>query len=198
MAEIPMTELDAVNLMLACIGEAPVDTLNVPGLVELAVAQTKLENISRSVQAKGWWFNQETDYPLVPDVNDEIILPQNVLKIDTSSKSARYDVVERNRKLYDRYEHRYTFPDLDTLYVDIVWHLPFEQLPHQARWYIAVKASRRFQTAMVGSETLHGFNTEDEKEAYADFLEADTDAGDYNIAQDYSTNSIIYRHFNPR
>lgn len=195
MAEVPMTELDAVNLMLASIGEYPVDTLPANGLAEASIAQTKLANINRQMQSLGWWFNRETEYPMVPDGNDEIVLPTNMLFCDTCWRSARYKVVERNRKLYDVEKHQTTFTE--TLYCDVIWHFPYEELPQQARWYIAIKAAVRFQAAMVGSETLHGFTKEDESEAYAALLHAETEAGDYNIADNGLTHSIVHRHFNP-
>ena len=195
MAEVPMTELEAINLMLATIGEAPVDNLDVTGLIELSVAKTKLTNINRNVQSRGWWFNSETNYPMVPHVSTgEIALATNILKIDTTPRSGYNDIVERNRKLYDKTDHTFVFDK--TLYCDITWYFPFDELPHAARWYIAIAAARRFQKAMVGSETLDAFTAEDEKFAYASMLEAETDSGDYNIAENLDTQSTIYRHFN--
>lgn len=196
MAETPMTELDAVNLMLASIGEAPVSTLNAPGVVEAAIAYTKLMNMSRTIQGRGWWFNSESDYPMAPDLDGNIALPLNMMKVDTSPRSGRFDVVERARKLYNRIDHTFTFTE--TLYCDVVFMLPFEELPHAARWYIALAAARRFQDAMVGSDTLHGFTEDDEARAYADMLAADADAEDANIMDGTLTSSIVHRHFNPR
>lgn len=195
MAEVPMTELDAVNLMLASIGEAPIDTLNAPGVVEAAIAQTKLTNMSRSIQSQGWWFNRETEYPMAPDVDGNILLPANTMSIDTSARSSRFDVVERGRKLYNRKDHTYTFTE--TLYCDVVFMLPYEELPQAARWYIAVAAARRFQDAMVGSEALHAFTANDEKMAYAQMLYAESDAEDANINKGSHIHSTVYRHFNP-
>ena len=58
MANATTTELEAVNIMLSSIGEAPVNSLS-SGLVDAELAQTTLHNVSREVQAAGWSFNTE-------------------------------------------------------------------------------------------------------------------------------------------
>ena len=45
----PTTELEAVNIMLSTIGEAPVNNLD-SGLVDAETAETILKNVSRDVQ----------------------------------------------------------------------------------------------------------------------------------------------------
>lgn len=191
-----MTELDAVNLMLAAVGEAPVNTLNTPGLIDASIAQTMLSNVNSEVQSRGWWFNKETEYPLTADVNDNILLPANTLHIDTSRRSAEYDVVQRNDRLYDRKEHKDTFPTGITLYCDVVFLFPFDELPHIAQWYITVRAARIFQSTYLGSDTLHRFRAEHENEAKSYLLQAENDAEDVNILNDSLTQSTVYRHFN--
>ena len=59
----PTTELEAVNIMLSTIGEAPVNNLD-SGLVDAETAETILKNVSRDVQSHGWNFNSEPDYTL--------------------------------------------------------------------------------------------------------------------------------------
>ena len=51
MANATTTELEAVNIMLSSIGEAPVNSLS-SGLVDAELAQTTLHNVSREVQAQ--------------------------------------------------------------------------------------------------------------------------------------------------
>jgi hypothetical protein len=60
------TELDAVNLMLSTIGEAPINDLSASGLGDVAAAKTRLALTSRSIQTAGWHFNTEIDYELSP------------------------------------------------------------------------------------------------------------------------------------
>lgn len=195
MAEVPMTELEAVNVMLGSIGEAPVDTLDVTGVVEVSIAQVMLNNISRSVQARGWWFNTDTEYPMVPDSSGNIVLSPAMMAVDTSNRSSHYDVVERNRMLYDRKNHTFIFTE--TLYCDVTWMFPFTQLPHAARWYITLLAARKFHDSLVGDQVLHTFTQDDVDLAFAEMNAADVAAEDGNMLSSYETSAIAQRHFNP-
>jgi hypothetical protein len=58
-----MTELEAINQMLATIGEAPVTDIEI-GNPEVDLALVTLNQVSREVQAEGWRFNKEYRYSL--------------------------------------------------------------------------------------------------------------------------------------
>ena len=84
MAVIPYgvsTELDAVNSILMSVGETPVNTLTVQS-PEVAIAQKTLMQICREVQAEGWSYNTENEYPIQLDTNNQCIIPNNVLQLD--------------------------------------------------------------------------------------------------------------------
>lgn len=180
MADIQLTtELEAVNTMLDCIGEAPVSTLAVSGLVDVAKAKATLAEISRTVQERGWHFNSEEDYPLVRQSDGTITLPPNVLRIDTTSKFAEYDVAQRGSRLYWRNEHTFVF-DKD-IEVDIVFYLPWTQLPQAARHYITVAAARIFQGRQLGSETKHKFSEQEEMAAISALKASNINNADYNM-----------------
>lgn len=159
----PMSELDAVNMMLLSIGQAPVNTLEVPGIKDVSFARLMLHNTNRQVQSRGWWFNRELGYELVPASNREIVLPGTVLEV-VSSDPGR-DLIERDRKLYDRDRHTFKFDD--PVKVDVVWFLPFEDIPQVARDFVAMRAARIFQSQIVGSQILYQFTKEMELEAGA-------------------------------
>ena len=53
----PTTELEAVNIMLSVIGEAPVNTITGTNSVDVSVAKNVLDETSMSVQGMGWNFN---------------------------------------------------------------------------------------------------------------------------------------------
>ena len=78
MAVAATTELEAINIMLAAIGEAPVNTLTGSLPVDVKIAQSTLVEINKSVQAEGWSFNTEIDVTLTPNASKEIVLPVNV------------------------------------------------------------------------------------------------------------------------
>tara|TARA_R100001463_G_scaffold4014_1_gene15591 strand:+ start:188 stop:805 length:618 start_codon:yes stop_codon:yes gene_type:complete len=195
MAMTPTTELDAVNQMLVSIGEAPVNVLG-SGLQEAEIAQTTLTNISRDVQSQGWYFNTEIRYTLPRNSDNEIVLPNNCVKVDRTQVYRDYDtdVVERNRKLYDRVTNSYTF-DKD-LVVNMVVLLDFNELPEVARRYITLKAARVFQDQTVGAQELHGYQINDEQFAYLALREAESESMDYNVFDNYDTYRVLDRNIN--
>lgn len=176
---VPMTELDAVNLMLESIGEAPVNTLTNNGFDEAYIARGMLHRASRNVQSKGLHCNSETDYPLTPDGSGYLIVPTNVLDIDAVYTSD--DVVQRGNRLYNRTDHTYEFTQV--MKVDIVFFLAFEDLPEVVREYIAIMAGRRFQANAVGSKVLVEFTAADEMIARAEFLRKEMNNADTNLLE---------------
>jgi tail tube protein len=60
------TELEAVNAMLAALGEAPLASLDVDATPDIIVAINTLRDATREVQSMGWDFNREWGYELKP------------------------------------------------------------------------------------------------------------------------------------
>lgn len=193
MADITATtELEAVNTMLRCIGESPVSSLEVSGLVDVANARAQLTATSRDVQEKGWAFNQEDNYPLIRQVDGTITLPPNVARVDTFGDDAGIDVVQRGTALYNRGDHTYVFTK--DLKVEITFYLPWEQLPQAARNFICISASRIFQAQTMGSQTKHKFSEADEFKAAASMEQAEANNGDANMLNDsWSVAAILSR-----
>jgi len=191
MAETPTTELEAVNEMLAAIGEAPVNSIAGTLTAEVTIAVSTLRNTSRKVQLTGYWFNEEDDYELSRDVNNIVAVPGNALNIDLTNEISNVDLVERDGKLYDKVAHSFTI-DFNPK-CTITFFLPYEDLPEAAREYIKIKAARIYQDRVVGSGDHHTFTQQDESEAYATLLNLESQNGDYTIFDNYDTYSIIAR-----
>lgn len=189
----PTTELEAVNVMLAVIGESPINSLNSPAVVDAVTAQAVLSEISRAVQSTGWHFNIELDYTLTPTVFEkEIQVPGNCLRVHTSGDDRFTDVTQRGTRLYDRKNHTYRFDK--SLKVDMVILLPFTELPEAARYYITIRAARTFQARTVGSEALYQFTAQDEAMAHAALKKAEGITGDYNMFTDsWSVAKVLQR-----
>ena len=188
----PTSELDAVNTMLTTIGEAPVASLEVSGLSDVAIAKQVLAEVSRAVQTKGWYFNTEKEYPLSPTMEGYLLPPSNTLRVDSNKEYSDVDVVMRGTKLYNLKEHTNIFTK--TIKVDLVILLPFDELPEAARYYITIRASRIFQKRVLGSEAIEQFTQSDEGIALATLKEAEVDTGDYNMFNgSYSVASILQR-----
>jgi hypothetical protein len=189
------TKLDAVNLMLASIGQSPVNTLsgNLPKDVSKAVIA--LDSALREVLTQGWSFNSDTEYEMTPDGSNLIAVPANALQIDPTYGQdyvPRYNSSEAGMYLYNRENREWTFST--DVKVDIVWGYEFEQIPQHARQYVATKAARKFQAGIMASAILHQFTRDDESEAYATFRRVEKRQKNYNINK-YSV--ALHRHRNP-
>lgn len=190
------TKLEAINTMLTAIGESPVNTITSSTTTDVSIAIQILDNVSREVQSVGWHFNTDTNYLLAKNSSDQIVLPSNCLRVDNSNKDADLDLVERNRKLWDRENHTYTITK--DIRVNITWFLEFTELPETARRYITIRAARIFQDRMLASETLHAFHQVDELSALSALKEHEGDTRDHSIFDNYSTYRVIDRdNFQP-
>ena len=194
------TKLEAVNVMLSTIGEAAVNSLS-SGLLDAETAETILDNVTRSVQTTGWSFNEEVDYTLSPDSGGILNLPANCLRVDLAKSESKYrnanfDYVQRGTKLYDKINHTYAINE--TVKVDMIIILDFDELPEAARRFIAIRSARIFQERVVGSDTLSRFTDDDENQAWLDLLHSESDVNDYNIFDDSSTYRVLNRSINSK
>lgn len=187
----PMTELESVNLMLTTIGETPVSTLSVTGDLNVSVARQMLYDVSREVQTHGWYFNTETNYTLVRDVDNFISVPANTLSIDLSKDLGYLDVVMRGTRLYDKENHTYVF-DSD-LKADIVLFLDWDSMPQSARQYITIVAARRFQRRLLGDDFTDSVTAEEELRAKAQLDDADAWERDYNLMDSFDVYETLRR-----
>lgn len=195
----PITELDAVNMMLISIGQAPVNSVDVSGIRDVAIAKMILDNTNREVQGRGWHFNTDEDYELVPNGSFNVVVPSAALRIDPLYVTSDYVIRDNGGTLmlYDRTKRTFTIED-NPLRVNIVWVFDFDEIPQVARNYIAVRAARRFQAYSVGSQILHEYTSQDEQEALAAMKSDDLKTRDVNILADGDyTNQIFQRRLNP-
>lgn len=177
----PLDELEAVNEILGTGSESPISSID-EALGDASIALKLLRTTSVEVQTKGWFFNEEFNVPLAPTSTGEIALPQNILKIDTSGNSAGTNAVQRGTRLYNKTDRSYTFED--TVEVDWVLGLPFEELPASARNYITIRAARKFQDRYFGSDSMHGYTKEDEMMARVELNAEEIDSRDPNMLTD--------------
>lgn len=197
MALARTTELEAVNVMLGTIGEAPVNSLSPLNVADVTVAKNVLDEIRREVLTEGYQFNTEHDVPMSPDQDGNVSVPDNALKITlTTPRANLMDVVQRGNKLYDRRNHTFTFTT--TLKASIIYLLEWDDLPEAARLYIKIRAARTFCQRQIGSTALVSFTASDEFAALAKMKQADDDNAAYSIFDTYDTASIGLRRRSPR
>lgn len=119
---VATTELEAINSMLAAIGEAPIADVETATQADVEMAVSFLRNATREIQALGWRFNSEFGLAVAPAVTDFswtdpdggaldidiFTLPAGVISFTVtplpsqilSTYGAMLDVVERRSKQY--------------------------------------------------------------------------------------------------
>ena len=193
MAQTRTTELEAVNTMLATVGEAPINSLSGDLTADIQIAVNLLRDTSRAVQTVGWFFNTESEYEISRNGSNEIEVPANALEMDLAPSNSSWseDVIQRGSRMYDKYNHTYIFTENKKF--DIIWFLPWLELPEAARNFIKIRAARIYQDQTVGSGDHHSFSMQDELQAMTLLQTAEVEAGDYNIFNSSDMAGIISR-----
>ena len=187
----------AINIMLTSIGEQPIQNVDdKAGLSDASIAETILLNTSRAVQSRGWIFNTDLDWTLTPNQMGEITIDDTILRVDTTTRlrDADTDIVERGRKLYDRKKNTSTFPLTSKVKVDLVKYLNFHDLPEPAKRYITIRSARIFQDRVLSSTNIHGFQLQDEQQAYIELQDYHAETADFNIFDNYDTFAPLDRN----
>jgi hypothetical protein len=210
-----MTELQAINQMLAAVGQMPVTSIDLdqddnPTNPDVAMATETLNQVSREVQAEGWTFNREFHYPFQPNVDGEIILAPKILQVDLCNEVfsnlgrdpiRRVDPSDGKPKLYDKIAHTYKW-DYCPVYCDVLWLFDWEELPQPIVDYIINKAAALFSQRVVADVNLYQILENKAQECRAYALEYETQQGDYtffghprggNYYQSYKPFHALYR-----
>jgi hypothetical protein len=97
---ISTTLLESVNIVLANLGESPVNTLSGGALPQqVSLALNTIEEVSTDIQSKGWWFNQQTASAYNTTAN-VVIYPSNTANDWGSSipeEARRYITIRASR-----------------------------------------------------------------------------------------------------
>lgn len=187
---LSMTELEAVNILLTTIGEAPINTLSGNQVVDVAVAKQVLNEVSREVQSQGWHFNRDDNVVLSPDIDGNITISTDVARIDCNY----LDIVSRSGRVFNKTEQTFVFSG--KIQVTIIYYQDFVHLPDVAKRYITVRASRIYSDRMLNSDTIHQMVAKDEQAALIALKEYEGDTADYNMMDNYSVSRVMNRGFN--
>ena len=167
-----MTELEAVNVLLTTIGEAPVNTLTGNQVTDVTVAKQVLLEVSREVQSQGWHWNTEKNVSLPVNTSKNVLIPADTARIDARD----YNVVIREGKLFDLNKRTYEFSG--TIKCDIVYFQDFDVIPEVAKRYITARAARIYSDRLLNSETINAMASRDEQKALIDLREYEGDTAD--------------------
>ena len=174
------TELECINIMLAAIGEAPVNSLTGTVPVDVRIAQSTLTEVNKQVQAEGWSFNTELDVTLTRNASNNVVLGTDVLRVDAQTYDhPSIDPIQRGLKLYDRKSNTFIFDE--DLKCTVVYFRSFDELPEQARSYMTIKAARIFVDRLVSDQSLRTYTQEDEIRARSVLMETDLSNADHNM-----------------
>ena len=196
MAVAATTELESINIMLAAIGEAPVNSLTGTLPNDVKIAQSTLTEVNKEVQSEGWSFNTEIDVTLTRDGSDHINLANNILRVDPSiHHHPTIDAIQRGSKLYDRLNNEYEFDD--DLVCTVIYYRDFDELPEPARRYMTIKAARIFVDRLVGDEGLRTYTQQDEIRARAILMETDYANADHNLLRGDPSLTSVFDTYNP-
>jgi hypothetical protein len=190
----PTTELEAVNEMLAAIGEEPISNLDTETRVDVEIAVNFLRSNIREVLTVGWKFNTDFEWRIAKDGNNKFPVPSqpdsttwemlafNVTKrVDQqgdlpekqedgtfSTTPTRLDIVRRGLFFYDRIQNKFDFGDATDrpqIFIDIVWSMDFTDMPETARKYIVVRSTRQFCGRLLDSPNRVKYTEQDELQA---------------------------------
>ena len=191
------TELESVNIMLAAIGESPINSLSGTLPVDARLAQSTLKEVNKDVQSEGWSFNTEIDVTFTRDATTKLIsLPTNILRIDPNiHQHPSIDAIQRGLKLYDRLNNKYEFDE--DLLCTVVYFRDFDEIPEPARRYITIKAARVFVDRLVSDDGLRSYTQQDETRARAILMETDLSNADHNVLRGDPSLTSVFDTYSP-
>ena len=190
------TELESVNIMLAAIGESPINSLTGTLPVDARTAQSTLAEVNKEVQSEGWSFNTEIDVTLSRDGSNHVNLSTDVLRIDPNiHQHPTIDAIQRGLKLYDRLNNKYDFTE--DLICTVVYYRTFDEIPEPARRYITIKAARIFVDRLVSDDGLRTYTQQDEIRARAILMETDLSNADHNLLRGDPSLTSVFDTYSP-
>jgi len=186
------SKLNAVNTLLAIIGEAPVNSLNPPLTGDASLADQVIDEVSREVQGAGWSWNTML-YDSIPlDASTgQSQLPSNTLAVrfnPISYPSQRF--VLRGLRLFDRVKNTYDLRsslgvaltgNSSNIVAEIVEELPWDSIPETGKRYITIRAGRIFANRAVTSASIESYTAEDEQNALQTLKRTEDMAQNYNF-----------------
>jgi hypothetical protein len=190
-----MTELEAINRMLAAIGQAPVNSVDQSN-PDVAICSRTLKQVSQEVQSEGWTFNKVLNYSFPPDIDEYIyIRPVNtdpssdyILQMDLSHNtqfSRDKQAVARSKGssvfLYDMLNNNFKW-GTQPVEVDIIYYIStLSNIPPTAQNYIIDRASSLVSMQTVGDPNQFSILSNREQYSRAQLLEYETSQGDYTF-----------------
>lgn len=190
-----MTELEAINRMLAAIGQAPVNSVDQTN-PDVAICSRTLKQVSQEVQSEGWTFNKVTNYKQQPDASGLVIIRDvntdpavdQILQMDLSHNTQysrnKQAIAKQNGNyicLYDAYSDSFNW-GTEPIEVDITYYYAtLASIPSAAQNYIVARASALVSMQTVGDPNQYQILAQQEGFSRIKLQEYETTQGDYTF-----------------
>ena len=184
-------KLNAINEILASVGQAPVNTLEETN-PDVAIIQNTFDRVTREVQSEGWSFNKWYKYKLTREASgtykDHIIWPTDALQVDLiqedyPDKHSVWRRKDNKRFLFDVYkdaeDDKNGFEWTDDVYVEVTWELEWKDLPTVIQDYITARSAAVVSSRIVGDAGQYQMAQQKEVYCRAMALEYECNQGDY-------------------
>lgn len=171
------TRLQAVNIMLSVVAQAPVETLGTSTNVYVSTAENILDEVIRELQAFDWWFAREKEVVLSPDGDGYIAVGNNIVSLDDSY--GYYNLTIRDGFVYDLDNHTDVFSNSFT--VDIICALEWDSLPLAAKNYAVKRATRILNGRLFRDSQVAREAAFDEQRAWEALVVENSRQADYNL-----------------
>ena len=177
------SKLDMINQCLLAIGEVPfiegTIVADLPLGTDGETAKRLVETTMVEVQARGWYFNIDYNFRLIPDVSGFITMPPNTLRVDFGNTSSSNRYTLKNGSIYDYQEQ--TFIITSPIECDVIWLKDYNMLPPEAYEYVSLRAARKFQQKVIGASETDTFTQRDEADALVNLQRRQLQSQDFNI-----------------
>lgn len=163
------TLLEAVNVILASIGEQPVSTLENQQVLEARTAEATVLEIHKEGQTRGWSWNSERAYPFNRNAGGEIVVPANVVSWQPDPYEFQHRYQLRGQRVYDKQNRTYQM-GVAQLTADVVWLLPWNECPEAYNRWALMRAARVFAARTIGDVNGVQYTAADEQQALVELL----------------------------
>ena len=186
------SKFDMVNRCLIAIGESPMPNDYVLDNAEIGtdidISRRVVEETMGEVQSRGWYFNTDYNFKLLPDDKQFIVLPPNVLRVDFGATEYKHRYVQKNGMIYDN--EKQTFKIDKPLEADIIWFVDYDSLPVEAYEYIASRSARKAQERIIGATETDSFTSRAEMDALTNLERRQLQVQDYKLRNNKVTTRI--------
>lgn len=177
------TLLEAVNVCLENIGEAPVDSLETQQVAEARIAERTLLEFHKEGQAQGWCWNTEDNYLFTKDVSSqEIVVPANVVRWspDPYTWAGRFQL--RGQKVYDRTNRTTKLgADITELEANVVFLLSWDDCPEPFNRWVTIRSARVFSDRVLSSDSIFKYTAKDELDALTELKRMEAENVQANV-----------------